>query len=72
MSFAIARIASQDYLEPELGVAPHLDELLRRERARLVEHLVRDADLADVVQRRQARQEVDPIRGQILTEVGMP
>ena len=39
----------------------HLGGLLRRQRPGLVEHAVRDADLADVVQRREARQQIDAL-----------
>ena len=46
----------------------HLQVLFRRELAGLVQQLVGHADLADVVQRRQARQQIDALRRQVIAK----
>jgi len=52
-------------------VAPHLGELLGVERSLLVQDAVGHADLADVVQRSQARQQLDPFGRQVGMEARM-
>ena len=46
----------------------HLLVLFRRELAGLVQQMVGHADLADVVQRRQARQQIDALRRQVIAK----
>ena len=46
----------------------HLQVLFRRELAGLVQQVVGHAHLADVVQRRKARQEIDALRGQVVAK----
>ena len=54
-----------------LRVPPHLGALVFGEVARLVQDVIRDADLADVVQRGQARQQVHPFGRQVAGVVGI-
>ena len=52
-------------------MTPHLRELFRRETPGFVQHPVGHADLADVVERRETGEELDPLGGQVVAEVGM-
>src|SRR4029453_11084204 len=49
-------------------MAPHRSELPGSWCAWLVENAIGHADLADVMERREARQQIDPFRRQILVE----
>ena len=81
MSFAIARMASSRTPTrlsafrmtswPYCRMLSHLHELFGRERAGFVEDVIGNADLADVVKRREARQQIDAFRRQVLVEFGM-
>ena len=49
----------------------HLGQFLGRQRSRLVQHLIADADLADVVKRRQRGQQIDALARQVGAELGV-
>ena len=50
----------------------HLLELFLRQRARLVEDRIRNANLADVVKRREAGEQLDALGRQIVLKRRMP
>ena len=71
VAHADARFGFHDHFATELGMAAHLELLLGGQRARLVEDAIGNADLADVVQRREAGEQIDPFAGQVVAVVGV-
>ena len=55
----------------ERGMFAHFGELIVGERARLVEDVIGNSHLANVVKRRQAREQFDPFAREIGVEVGV-
>ena len=47
----------------------HLRHFVGRQRGRLVQDVIRNADLADVVQRGEAGEQIDPFRREIVAVV---
>ena len=55
VAYAHPRLRLEDDIPAESRMFPHLRELLRGQRPRLVEDAIRNSHLTDVVQRRQTR-----------------
>ncbi len=53
------------------GMFAHFIDLLGRQRTGLVQQPIGHTDLADVVERREARQQIDPFWREIVTESRM-
>jgi hypothetical protein len=62
----------QDHVATVLGVSPHFRAFFRGEISGLVQHGVRHAHLADVVERCQAGQELDAVWREVVAEQRMP
>ena len=56
---------------PCAEVLAHLGQFVGRQLAGFVEHAIGYADLADVVERRQAGEELDALRREVVVEAGM-
>src|SRR5436190_13726648 len=69
VAHADARFGLEDDVPAESGMFPHFRELLWGQRPRLVEDVIGNAHLPDVVQRRQAREQIDPFAREIGAEI---
>jgi hypothetical protein len=65
VAHADAAFGLQDHFVSVLGMPLHLLELVGSQCAGLIQDVIGDADLADVVQRRQARDQIDPFGRQV-------
>jgi hypothetical protein len=64
-----ALLRLQNDIAPEHGMLPHLRQLVRRQRAWFIEHLIANPHLADIVNRRERREQVDALAGEIWPEL---
>src|SRR5436190_21732833 len=62
----------ENHFSSEHWMFLHLRTLFFRERAGLVEDVIGNADLADIVERRETGQEIDPLRRQVVAKIRMP